>query len=115
MQNATGCAAAAKSGERDDVYHAVVADLAALLERIHASLELVERAIALEMPAGEDIVADVVVLDDVTPGYARASTALQTCGASLGLALHRLQEPMTIGAGGATAGDARAAPSPARA
>ena len=115
MQNATGCGAAAKSGDRDDVYRSVVADLAGLLERIHASLELVEQAIVVEMSAGkEDIGADVVVLDDITPGYVRASTALQACGASLGVALHLLQEPMTAGVGGgAAAGDARAVHPPA--
>lgn len=109
MQNATGCGAAVKSGNRDDVYHSVVAGLAGLLERIQASLELIERAIALEMSAGEDVGADVVVLDDITPGYVRAGTALQACGASLGLALHLLQAPITAGVGGgAVAEDARA-------
>jgi hypothetical protein len=113
MQNAMGCGAAAKSGNRDDIYRSVAADLGGLVERIHASLELVEQAIALEMSAGkEDVGADVVVLDDITPGYVRASQALQACGASLGLALHLLQEPMTAGI--ADAGDMRALHSPAR-
>ena len=117
MQNATGSGAAAKSGDLDNTYRTVVADLAGLAERIHASLELVERAIMREMSAGkEDIGADVVVLDDVTPGYVRASTALQACGASLGLALHLLQEPMIMGAVGAAAmGDTRDARSPGHA
>ena len=76
----------------------VVDDLAALLQRIRASLELVEQAIVVEASAGkEDIGADVVVLDDVTPGYVQAGVALQACGANLGLALHLLQEPINAG------------------
>ncbi len=99
MQNAMGCGAAENSGDRDEIYRSVVADLAGLLERIHTSLDLVERAIVVEMSAGkEDIGADVIVLDDITPGYSKASTALQACSASLGLALHLLQAPMTTGA-----------------
>jgi hypothetical protein len=117
MQNATVSGAAGKSSDLDDIYRTVVADLAGLAERIHASLELVERAIVVEMSTGkEDMADDVVVLDDVTPGYVRASAALQACGASLGLALHLLREPMIVGAVSAAAlGDAREAHSPARA
>ena len=116
MQNARGNGAAAKSGDRDDLYQTVVTDLAGLLKRIHASLELVEQAIVVEMSTGkEDIGADVIVLDDVTPGYVRASTALQACGASLGLALHLLQEPMTAAPWGPPLSDAREVHAAARA
>ena len=117
MQDVMGSGTAVKSDDRDDIYRSVVADLAGLLERIHASLELVDQAIVVEMSAGkEDIGADVVVLDDITPGYVRASTALQACEASLGVALHLLQEPMTMGAGGgAVLGDSRQAHQAARA
>jgi len=117
MQDVMGSGTAVKSDDRDDIYRSVVADLAGLLERIHASLELVEQAIVVEMSAGkEDIGADVIVLDDVTPGYMKAGTALRACSASLGLALHLLQEPLTMGAGGGTAsGDGRQAHQAARA
>ena len=37
--------------------------------------------------------ADVFVLDDVTPRYAAASTALKACDTGLGMALDRLREP----------------------
>lgn len=115
MQNDPGNGVAAKPGDRDDVYRSVVADLAGLAERIQASLALVEQAIAVEMSAGkEDMAADIIVLDDVTPGYVRASAALKASGANLGLALHLLQEPMTVGAGG-DASDARAVHASARA
>lgn len=116
MQNAAmGCESVVKSGDRDETYRSVVTDLAGLLEQIHASLELVEQAIAVEASAGkEDIGTDVVVLDDVTPGYVKAGASLRACEASLGLALHLLREPLTTG-GGAAAGDARAMHSPAHA
>ena len=112
MQKATGSGAAGQSGDRDDTYRSVVTDLAGLMER----LELVERAIVVEMSSGkEDVGADIVVLDDVTPGYVKAGAALQACGASPGLALHLLQATMTAGVGDEpAAADAREARSPAR-
>ena len=68
MQKATGSGAAGQSGDRDDTYRSVVTDLAGLMER----LELVERAIVVEMSSGkEDVGADIVVLDYVTPGEGR--------------------------------------------
>ena len=115
MQSDPEHGVAVKCGDRDDVYRSVIADLAGLAERIQASLALVEQAIAVEMSAGkEDMAADIIVLDDVTPGYVRAGAALKASGASLGLALHLLQEPMTVAVGGA-ASDARAVHAPARA
>ena len=45
---------------------------------------------------------------------AREDAALKASGASLGVALHLLQEPMTVAVGGA-ASDARALHAPARA
>jgi hypothetical protein len=93
MQDATA-ATAEPSDDRDHTYRFVVADLRCLVERIQASLALVEQAIIIEMSAGkEDLAADVIVLDDVTPGYLKAGAALQACGAGLGLALHQLQGP----------------------
>ena len=48
-------------------------------------------------PAGsraeQDAAANVFVLDDVTPRYAAASTALKACDTGLGMALDRLREP----------------------
>ena len=112
MQDVTG-ATAEEAGDRDHTFRSVVADLICLVERIQASLELVEQAIIIETSAGkEDSAADVIVLDDVTPGFVRASTALQACEASLGLAVHLLQEPLTEV--GAPLGDVREERSTAR-
>jgi hypothetical protein len=95
MQNVTGSALPARSDDRDDIYRAVVADLASLIEHIQASLAMIEAAIASEAAAAvQELAANVVVLDDVTPRYLKAGSALKACDAGLGVALHFLREPM---------------------
>jgi CheY-like chemotaxis protein len=44
---------------------------------------------------GQEVAADVVILDDVTPRYASVSAALSSCNAGLGVALHVLQDTRT--------------------
>jgi hypothetical protein len=76
---------------RTDNYLSVVTDLASLIERIQASIQMLEPVIARALPSGElEAYDDVVVLDDVTPHYVRANTALDACRARLGVALHGL-------------------------
>ena len=41
----------------------------------------------------QEMAANVVVLDDVTPRYLKAGAALKACDAGLGVALHFLREP----------------------
>jgi hypothetical protein len=95
MQNVTGSPVPAQSDDRDDIYRAVVADLASLIEHIQASLTLIETALAKEAAAAvQELAANVVVLDDVTPCYLKAGAALKACDAGLGVALHFLREPM---------------------
>lgn len=66
-------------------------DLVSLMERVKASMALVESALAREAPAGDqETTAGIFVLDDVTPRYARARAALNACSAGLGAALHAL-------------------------
>jgi len=116
MQHAAGSGTAVEFCDQDGAYRWVVADLASLMDRIHASLELLERAIAFEMSTGkEDISADIVVLDDITPAYAKASAALGARGASLGLALHMLRGLMIAGVRGEAAAGTREPSSAARA
>ena len=85
----------AKIDNRDDSYRAIVSDLMALIEQVQNCTKLVELAIASEAAAGNQEVADVVVLDDVTPRYAGANTALNTCNAGLNVALHFLRDTGT--------------------
>ena len=76
---------------RNDNYLSVVTDLVSLIERIQASIQMLEPVIAGALPPGElEASDDVVVLDDVTPHYVRANTALDACRAGLGVALHGL-------------------------
>jgi hypothetical protein len=95
MQNAAG-SASAQSGGRNDSYRAIVSDLEALIQQVQASIELIESAIVGESPLGnQEIAANVVVLDDVTPRYIRANAALNACNAGLGVALHFLLDNRT--------------------
>ena len=78
-------------GERNANYFSVVSDLVSLIEHIQASMKMLEPVIARASPLGElEAYDDVVVLDDVTPHYVKANTALEDCRAGLGVALHCL-------------------------
>jgi hypothetical protein len=88
MQSAAGN----DTPEIQNHYHrAIVVDLVTLAQRIQASIKLLERAIARELPRSSFEAHDVFVLDDVTPCYARASAALLACQVGLGEALHSMQ------------------------
>jgi hypothetical protein len=78
------------SGERSDGFSAIAANLFLLVEQVQASIDLIEAAIAREISTGEAETSNIIVLDDVTPRYLKASDALNTCSASLGTALHVL-------------------------
>jgi hypothetical protein len=81
----------ARNEDRNDAYHSVVSDLASLIDHVQASLTLIETAIAREISVGSpETSANVIVLDDVTPPYMRATAALRACDANLAIALHSL-------------------------
>jgi hypothetical protein len=82
MQNAA-------AGE-DNGFGAIVSDLISLVEHVEASIGLVDSAIARETSLGDPDAANVIVLDDVTPQYLKASHALKACSASLDAALQSL-------------------------
>jgi hypothetical protein len=92
----TASGALAQSGSRNDSHRAIVSDLEALIRQVQASITLIETAIVGESPLGnQEIAANVVILDDVTPRYVRATAALNACSAGLGVALHFLQDSRT--------------------
>ena len=94
MENAAADSVAVCLDEDSDPYRLIVTDLVALIGHVQASLRLIEAAIAREaFLAEQDAAANVFVLDDVTPRYAAASTALKACDTGLGMALDRLREP----------------------
>ncbi|NEV02030.1 hypothetical protein FNJ47_41365 [Bradyrhizobium sp. UFLA 03-164] len=93
MENAAADGIAACLDEGNDPYNLIVTDLVALIGHVQASLRLIEAAIAREaLLAEQDAAANIFVLDDVTPRYVAASTALKTCDTGLGMALGRLRD-----------------------
>jgi hypothetical protein len=96
MQNAAGTGATGQSAGPNESYHSIVSELVSLIEHVQASMKLFESAFANETaPCGQEIAADVVILDDVTPRYAKVIAALSSCNAGLAVALHVLQDTRT--------------------
>lgn len=88
-----GVAQAAHHDDRDqsDAYHAVVSNLVSLAEHVQKCLRLIEQTIAAETPlGGPESSANVIVLDDVSPRYAKAAAAVQACDVNLDIALRSL-------------------------
>jgi hypothetical protein len=71
-------------------FGAIVSDLVSLVEHVQASINLIERAIAREITVGDHENSNVIILDDVTPQYVKASTALNSCSIDLGNAVQFL-------------------------
>ena len=76
--------------EAQNSFGAIVSDLVALVEHVQASIGLIERAIAREVTVGDHENSNVIILDDVTPQYMKASSALNSCSADLGNAVQFL-------------------------
>jgi hypothetical protein len=95
MQNPQGGDIAIEPGDGNDAYRLVVSDVKSLIEHVQASLRLIEQTIARETALGGQETANVVVLDDVTPCYVRATTALNACDAHLAIALRSLLDSGT--------------------
>jgi hypothetical protein len=90
-----GVAQAAEAQDHDqdqsDAYRAVVSDLVSLVEHVQKSLRLIEQTIAEETPlGGPESSTSVIVLDDVSPRYAKAAAAVQACDVNLDIALRSL-------------------------
>jgi hypothetical protein len=89
-------AGVAKIDDRNDGYRAIVSGLMSLIDQVQKCTKLVELTSASEgLPGDQEVAAKFVVLDDVTPRYARATTALNTCNAGLTMALHFLRDTGT--------------------
>jgi hypothetical protein len=71
----------------------LIKELQSLSERVRAVTRAINTAIALErISSSTDAATDVVVLDDVTPRYLRANSALQACNIHLDGALQFLRD-----------------------
>ena len=77
----------------------IAADLRLLIAQIETSMRRIAAVMDQEHGSDPDGSADIVVLDDVTPRYARASAALNVCRAGLGHALQCLSESGNAGGG----------------
>ena len=97
MQNTEAGGLPGMSGDRDETHGAVVAELASVIEHIRKSRQLIESAIAGETAAEEATADNIIVLDDVTPGYERVDAALRQCEAGLNVTLRLLQGPVRSG------------------
>jgi hypothetical protein len=82
--------------DRDEGFHLVVSDLVSPIDRVQAIIQLIKTAQA-EKGGADGELGDVIVLDDVSPLYAKASAALDVCDASLSAALQFLIESTTPG------------------
>jgi len=110
MQNVADGTSSA-SEDRNGLHGAIVSDLVSLIACVRSSMELIDAAVAGESLLGyQEIGANVVILDDVTPGYVRARAALNSCEAHLGAALRFLGDTRTPQVG---TGEADRVPRPA--
>jgi hypothetical protein len=93
MRNNAAGYTSVQSDNRNDSYNTIVSNLGSLVEQVRANMKLIESAITSEASLGDqEVAANIVVLDDVTPRYVRANAALNACNAGLGVALHLLQD-----------------------
>lgn len=100
MLNYAGTPPLAAMAETDS-RQLIAAELRSLIARIEISVRLIDAAMTSRDAEPDDDSAilstisgsiEIVVLDDVTPRYATASAALNTCRAELGHALQKLSE-----------------------
>jgi hypothetical protein len=76
---------AVRPADGDDAYHLIVS--VSLIEHVPAIESAIDRC---SSSIGEDMSADVIVTDDLTPRYVRADAALKACDVDLGIALDSL-------------------------
>jgi len=75
-----------------DSFATLVSSLTSLAQHVQAIIKLIDNAIARETICNGTDASNVIVLDDVTPQYLKASPALGSCSASLVAALESLLE-----------------------
>jgi hypothetical protein len=98
MQNAANQDSLALSNSPIDGLGSIVSEMISLIEHVQSGIGAIEVQIAREQQcSNRDNAANVIVLDDITPRYAkaryaRASAALNACRASLSTALNILAD-----------------------
>jgi len=93
MQNAANQDGLASSDSPIDGLGSIVSEMISLIEHVQSGIAAIEAEIVREQQcSNRDDAANVIVLDDLTPRYARASAALNACRASLSTALNVLAD-----------------------
>jgi hypothetical protein len=93
MQNAANQDGLASSNSPIDGLGSIVSEMISLIEHVQSGIGAIEVQIAREQQcSNRDDAANVIVLDDVTPRYAKASAALNECRTSLCTALNVLAD-----------------------
>jgi hypothetical protein len=93
MQDAANQDGLAPSNSPIDGLGSIVSEMISLIEHVQSGIAAIEAQIAREQQCSNpDDAANVIVLDDVTPRYARASAALNACRAGLSTALNVLAD-----------------------
>jgi hypothetical protein len=91
MQDAADVGFSALPEHHGSSIGSITSELAALLDHVQSSMKAIEAAIAHDASSESyEYVDNVVLLDDVTPRYAKASAALSACSDSLDAALQFL-------------------------
>jgi hypothetical protein len=93
MQDAANQDGLAPSNSPIDGLGSIVSEMISLIEHVQSGIAAIEAQIAREQQCSNpDDAANVIVLGDVTPRYARASAALNACRADLSTALNVLAD-----------------------
>ena len=91
MHNATNQDGLVSIESPIDELGSIVSEMISLIEHVRGGIAAIEAEIMREQRCSiRDDVANVIVMNDVTPRYARASAALDACRASLCTALNVL-------------------------
>lgn len=97
MQDEAGDRTPSESTARHDVYDPIISDLVSAIERVKASVRLIESAIATDSSFDNpEPTTAFVVLDDLTPFYTRMAAALSVCKSGLSMAVHLLTDAKTL-------------------
>ena len=92
MQHTAGGRLPFPLSDQRDKHDPLIKELSALAVRVQAITDAIDVAIASELAANDpDNVSEFVVLDDVTPCYLKANSALRTCNTQLAEALQFLR------------------------
>ena len=112
MQTARDNVTQMMSTDWNETNRTILSELISIILQVRRSLEAIESEIAHEAESADDTGTDIVVLDDVTPTYARSCALLRECDARLSTAVRLMLESMTPGertCDFATAGSAQSA------